>query len=111
MASRLTVQCPFVSFVALITRRVLLLRAKHLFIAAFRGQQRRKLRLHQCLDGPGNENCDQVCARSHPGGAGSGRGCRRAAGGMARAYNSASGGGGRRGLFNSSLPHHQADTA
>jgi hypothetical protein len=33
------------------------------------------------------------------------------AGGMARAYNSASGGGGRRGLFNSSLPHHQADTA
>ena len=34
-------------------------RAKHLFVAAFRGQQRRKLRLHQCLDSPGNENCDQ----------------------------------------------------
>ena len=32
-----TVQCPFVSLVALITRRVLLFCAKHLFVAAIGG--------------------------------------------------------------------------
>ena len=40
-AVSVTVQCPFVSLVALIALRVLLLRAKHLFVAAIGGSSTR----------------------------------------------------------------------